>query len=311
MDANLQRTRAPVPTPVVAEALVWDDVKVFLALWRERSYKAAGARLGVVGSTVGRRLDALEAALGARLFDRTPDGVLPTAAAESLVPHAERFEQAALGLGSAVAGLETAVEGVVRLTAPPGIMDVFVVPRMPTLLARHPGLRLELDGSVGYADLTRREADLALRATRPSSGDLVAVKIASEPDTLFAAPELARKARRWKTLAGAPVIAWGQDLAHIPSARWLAAAAPEATVVLRTSQIGAQIAAAKAGLGLVVLPHAYGAETGLAAVRLAPALLGALPEAPLQHLWLVGHRALREVPRVAAVWSFLQEAFGA
>lgn len=292
-------------------ALGWDDVRVFLALWRERTYKAAAGRLGVVGSTVGRRLDALEAALGARLFDRTPDGVLPTAAAELLVPHAERVEQAAVGFAGAVAGLEQRVEGVVRVTAPPGILDTFVAPRLPALLARHPALRLELDGSIGYLDLTRREADLALRATRPTSGDLVAQKVASEPDALFAAPELAKKARRWKTLAGAPVIAWGHDLAHLPSARWLSALAPEAEVVLRTSQIGAQVAAARAGLGLVVLPRAYGPATGLVAVRLPPTLAAQMPEAPTQHLWLVGHRALREVPRVAAVWEFLREAFDA
>lgn len=296
-------------TVTAASQLAWDDVKVFLALFRAHTYKGAAERLGVVGSTVGRRLDVLEATLGARLFDRTPDGVRPTAAAELLWPHAERIEQAAQGLEAASQGLETTVEGVVRLTAPPGVVEVFVAPRLPALAVRHPGLALELDGSVGYADLTRREADLALRASRPQAGDLVALKVASEPDTLFAAPGLADEARRWRSLAGIPVIAWGAELGHIPPARWLAALAPEARVVLRTSQIGAQIAAARAGLGVVVLPRAYGGPTGLTPLTLRPALRAALPAAPIEHLWLVGHRALRDVPRIAAVWEFLVEAF--
>jgi len=74
----------------------WDDVRVFLALCRARTLSSAAARLGVNASTVGRRLDALEDALGARLFDRTPDGVIPTAATEHLLAHAERLEHAEL-----------------------------------------------------------------------------------------------------------------------------------------------------------------------------------------------------------------------
>ena len=85
----------------------WDDVRVLLALFRTRTLTAAGVRLGINASTVGRRLEALERALGARLFDRTPDGVVPTAATEQLLDHAERLEQAAHALGGAVEGFES------------------------------------------------------------------------------------------------------------------------------------------------------------------------------------------------------------
>jgi DNA-binding transcriptional LysR family regulator len=103
----------------VQNGFSWDDVGVFLALFRARTLSGAGVRLGVNASTVGRRLDALEGALGTRLFDRTPEGVAPTAATEQLLAYAERLEEAAHALGGAVEGFETRPEGVVRISAPP------------------------------------------------------------------------------------------------------------------------------------------------------------------------------------------------
>jgi DNA-binding transcriptional LysR family regulator len=287
---------------------VWDDARVLLALWRAKTLTGAGAALGVNASTVGRRLDALEAALGARLFDRTPDGVLATAAAERLVSHAEGLEQAALGLANAAQGFERAPEGVVRISAPPGVADHFLAAGLPRLLAKYPKLRLEIDASVGYVDLTRREADLALRALRPTAGDLVAVKIVEEDDAPLAAPALAKRLGTLARTADAPWIGWGRDLVHIPSGRWLAEHVPESAVLLRTSSIGAQISAAEAGLGLVVVPKVYASVRKLVEVPLGPALAAARAALPRESLWLVGHRALREVPRVAAVWDFIVQS---
>jgi DNA-binding transcriptional LysR family regulator len=287
----------------------WDDARVLLALVRAGTFRGAAARLAVNASTVGRRLDALEAALGARLFDRTPDGVLPTAAAERLVAHAERLEQAAAGLASAAEGFEQRPEGVVRLTAPPGVAEHFIAPALPRLHARHPGLRVDVDASIAYADLTRREADIALRATRPESGDLVAVKVVEVEGTILAAPAFARAIGSLRAVADARWITWGPDLAHIPTARWVAAHVPERAIALRTSSIGTQVAAAEAGLGVLLLARAYAGIRGLVEVRLAPALRAALAPTPREALWMVGHRALREVPRIDAVWRFVLEEF--
>jgi DNA-binding transcriptional LysR family regulator len=288
----------------------WDDVRVLLALFRVRTLSGAAAELGVNASTVSRRLAALEESLGARLFDRTPDGLLPTAAAEQLLPHAERLEQAASGLRSAAFGFETKPEGVVRLTAPPGVAEHFLAPALPKLLARYPGLRLEIDASIGYADLTRREADIALRVMRPESGDLVAVKIADEEDQIFASRAYAAELGALRSLGDARWIGWGHDLAHIPSARWVNERVPETAIVLRSNSIGAQLAAAEAGIGALLLPAAYGTRGTLSEVRLAPRLRTSLPPTPREPLWLVGHRALREVPRIAAIWDAVLETIG-
>lgn len=305
------RGRNPPPPPPAGPDLRWDDARVLLALLGTRSLSGAGAHLGVNASTVSRRLDALEEALGARLFDRTPDGVLPTALAEELGPHAEAMERAAAGLVVAAQGRELLPEGEVRLTAPPGVAEYLVAPRLPALLARHPRLRLVVDASVAYADLTRREADLALRGARPAAGELVAKRLALADGWFFGAPAYVDALGALRRLGDARWVTWGEDLAHIAPARFVTEQVPADQVVLRTSHMGTLMAAAAAGLGLVVVDRAMARACGLVPVRVTSELRRSLPSLEgRSELWLVAHRALREVPRIAAAWEFLVESFG-
>jgi DNA-binding transcriptional LysR family regulator len=298
LSANLQR------------GFSWDDVRVFLALFRTRTLSSAAVRLGVNPSTVGRRLEALEGALGARLFDRTPDGFVPTNATERLFAHAQRLEEAAYAMGGAVEEFEKRAEGVVRITAPPGVAEHFFAPALPLLLSRYPALRIELHASLRNLDLRRREADLALRGVRPQGGDLVTVKIADEQDGLFTSAAYAAELGAVRELGEARWIGWERDMEQVPSARWLNDRVPESNVVLRTSSIVAQVTAAEAGVGVVLLPASYGKRRALSAVRLSAGLRASLPPTPRQSLWLVSHRATRAVPRVAAVWETIVEMRG-
>lgn len=287
-------------------AFRWDDARVLLALVREGTLSAAGARLGVNASTISRRLDALEEGLRARLFDRTPDGARPTAAAEQLFPLAEQMERAAMALAQASEARELRAEGEVRVSAPPGVAEHVLAPALVRLHARHPGIRVRLDSRVAYVDLTRREADLALRATRPSAGDLVAVKLGTSPEVIVASHERAKELGTLRDLGATPWITWDEDLAHLPVARWVAAHVPASAVVLRTSSIGAQLTAVASGLGVAWLPRPYVTYRDLAVVRLSKKL-AALERPPDGSAWLVGHRALRDVPRIAAVWDWIVE----
>jgi DNA-binding transcriptional LysR family regulator len=258
---------------------------------------------------VARRLEAVEAAVGGRLFDRTPDGVAPTALAERLAPHAEAMARAADAFLLAGQSREVRPEGEVRLTAPPGAAEYLLAPALPRLLRRHPRLRVVLDASVAYADLTRREADVALRTRRPTAGDLLARCLGRSGDGVFGARRVAAEAGTLRRLEDATWITWGEDLAHLPHAQWLLARVPPERIALRTSHLGCQVAAARAGLGLLVLDRPLAAALELTEVPLAPELRRALPAPAATELWLVTHRALREVPRVAAVWDFVvQEA---
>jgi DNA-binding transcriptional LysR family regulator len=279
---------------------------MLLTLLQARSLSAAGARLGVNASTVSRRLEAMESALGARLFDRSRDGVRPTSLAEELAPHAEAMDRAAVALALAAQGREVLPEGDVRLSAPPGVAEHLVAPALPRLLARHPGLRLVVDASISRADLTRREADLALRAIRPSAGDLVARKLGEIAFGPYGAPAYVKQLGAVRGLADARWITRGEELAQLAPARFVSEHVPPERVVLRTSHVGTMTAAAAAGLGLVIVDPVTARACGLVPVELAPELRQALRALPGGgELWLVAHRALRDVPRIAAVWEFL------
>ena len=287
----------------------WEQVRLFLAVSREKSLASASEKLGWDVSTVSRRLDKLEEDVGAPLFDRTREGTTATALAEQMLPFAEEMELAASRFESASAAAETEIVGTVRMTVIPGLADVFVAPALAELRRRHPRLVIELDASVGYADLTRREADLAIRSQRPSSGELVSVQLITTKMMPLTSPDYARELGKLKRLEDARWIFWGRELSHLPDAVWLRTHAPAVEPVFRTSHFASQLAAARAGLGVVIAAEPF-AVTGIVPVQHARALDDAWRALPSGGLWLVGHRALRNVPRVAAVWEFVREVIG-
>jgi len=289
------------------ESVRWDDVRVFLAVQRSGSLGQAALRLGVDTSTVSRRLSALEEALGVRLFERARDGIEPTRMAELVLPACEAMEASQAELVRAAASAETAIEGVVRVSMAPGLADALIAPRLVRLRQRHPGLRIELDASARVLDLTRHEADLALRSVKPQGADLVALKLVTTTWVLAAAPGHARALGRVDDLRALAWIAWDRDFTSFGPSRWLARHVPRADVVLRTSHVAAQLAAARSGLGVVLAPEPYLAVHGLVPLQVARGLQGAVSALPRDDLWLVGHRVLRELPRVAAVWDFLRD----
>jgi DNA-binding transcriptional LysR family regulator len=288
--------------------LRWDDVRMFLALYREPSLSRAGKRLSVDGSTLSRRLAQLEDRMDARLFDRTREGLRATRAAELLFPAAERMEAAALEFVRETDGFERAVEGRVRLTAPPGIAEVFIPRFLPELKKRHPKVVLEIDSRIAVTDLGRREADLALRSIRPTSGELVVQRLTSMKPTLLASPGYARELGRLKHVGDARYIVWSEALASLGLGTWLARHAPDADIGLVTDSYPCQLRSAEAGAGLVVAPPIYGSFYELVEVDMSRSVRAAVDEMPAGELYIVGHAAMRDVPRVAAVWSFVVDA---
>lgn len=287
----------------------WDDLELFLALARGRSLSSAGARLGVDPSTVSRRLAALERALGLRLFDRTPEGLAPTAYAERLFPEAEAMEASAARFVAGAEGFERTVEGRVRLSAPPGLVDAFVVPALEPIVRAHPALVVELDARNAVVDLTRREADLALRTVRPVGAELVQRRIFVTRSVLAGSPAYVRALGRLESFREVRFVGWSEELAHLPQARWLRTHAAAGRLALVTSSMTAQLAALKLGLGVTLVPRPYLASHGLAEVSMKRALASSIAALPEDELWLVTHRALRSVPRVDAVWRGLEAFF--
>jgi DNA-binding transcriptional LysR family regulator len=291
--------------------LRWDDVRLFLALCRARTVASAAQTLGVDASTASRRLATLEEELGAVLFDRHREGITPTEAAENLMPVAEEIEAGMMRFANEAQGLEREASGLVRVACAPDVAVVLLLPLFKELLARHPRLRIEVEESTTPLDLTRREADLAVRVVRPVRGDLVVTRLMQARWVLAASPGLAASVGKLREWGDVPWISWTESNAHAPQPRWLAKHAREIEPILRTDSFAIQLAAAAAGLGVVLVPEPSAAYHGLSRVKLGPALKDAADDWPVSDLFLVAHRALREVPRVRVLWDLLVERLGA
>jgi len=289
------------------EPINWDDLRLFLALSRAPTLGEAAASLRIDASTASRLLVQLEQALAVTLFERGRSGIVATKAAEDLLPVAQEIDALMNRFANAADGLEREVSGVVRITCSPDVATVLVAPMLPGLLERHPALRIELEPSESLLDLTRREADLALRTVRPKRGDLIVKKLASVQWLLVAAPALVRELGALGAWSEARWISWGDRYASIPPARWVTARLAGGEPVLRSDSLTAQLAAAAAGVGIALIPGPTARHHGLVPVKLKPALRASVSEWPGDDLFLVTHRALREVPRVRVLWDALSE----
>jgi DNA-binding transcriptional LysR family regulator len=276
--------------------LRWDDLPLLLAAYRTRSLTQAALAMGLNQSTTSRRLSALEETLGTRLFERTPQGLVPTDAAHRMVEAAERAEAATHDAMRAIDGIERAAAGTVRLALTDAMSVYGIVPMLPRFRARHPDIVLSLVITNEIANLSRREADIAIRFVRPQRGDLVTKRVFEGPYALFAAPGVAARPHAELELVG-----WDESYEHLPESRWEHASGLR--VAARATTVSARVAMAIAGVGAVALPRAFAA------------LLDGVVEivgvdVPLRaEAWLVTHAASREIPRVRATWEFVLEAF--
>jgi DNA-binding transcriptional LysR family regulator len=199
-------------------------------------------------------------------------------------------------------GLSPGVSGMVRLATSDNLASDLVIPALPRFVARHPQLRLEIVTTTAAVELGRRDADLALRLVRPSHGNLKARRLGAMSYGVYGHRDyLARHpAPADDPLAGRAMITWDEAHAHLPAAQWLAKRAPDARVVLAVSTLRAQIAAARAGLGLAIIPDFLVADANLERV-LAPG------DVFSDGVWLVMHADLAASSRVRAVADFLAE----
>ena len=280
-----------------AASLDWDDVRVFLAVAREGSLRAAGRVLGLSQPTVGRRLASFEAAFGGpALFDRLPEGLRLNAAGAALVETAEQLEDAALALERRHAATSPALSGTVRVSVGEWAA-VFLAgalaggsPKLPD------GITVELVESQQTANLARREADLAVRHHPPEGGDLYIAKLGT-----FAAAVYRRT-----DCIGEAWVTYTEEQAHFPTARWVQQRIDEtgAPVALRASRsLTMQLAAIRAGAGQGLLPCFVGdADPSLA--RVTPPV----PEVAADY-WVIVHRDLRRAVCVRAVIDWVRALF--
>jgi DNA-binding transcriptional LysR family regulator len=288
----------------LAHVLDWNDLRYLLAIARAGTLAGAARELAVEHSTVGRRLSALESALGTRLFTRGPDGFTPTRAARDILPLAEQVAAGVETIERRVLGEDSRVEGTVRLTTSEALSGYFVR-QLGCLAERHPGLVLEVLSGNRAFDLMRGEADVAVRVREVTDPDLIARKLASAGWSLYAAPSyLERKGTPSspEDLRGHDVLGFDATMSAVPGALWLSEHGAATNVVMRGNSILAVLNAAIFGMGLAVLP-CFIADAEKALTRITPRVLG------VRDVFLVVHPDLARVARVRAVMEFVAEAF--
>jgi DNA-binding transcriptional LysR family regulator len=283
----------------------WDDLRVFLAVHRTRSHAAAARALRVAATTVGRRMLALERAVGARLFTRSPEGLVPTAAARVLLARAERVESEVQEAERELAGADQRPTGTVRITCGDGFAMFALAPALPRFLAAHPGLSVEVRADARALDLARGEADVALRSFRPRERSLVGRRLGLEHYGLYASREyLARRGapRAASELAGHDLVIYDAPLdTALPAQRWLLRLAAPPRRVTRINTTTAMHAACAAGAGIAFLNHSY-LRPDTPVARVLPDL-----EPPASEMWALTHPDLRSAARVAAALRWLEE----
>ena len=284
----------------------WDDARVFLAVCRESTLRGAARVLGVDQATVGRRINALEKSLNATLFLRTREGYALTAVGEAALLSVANMERSALDLQRQVQGLDDRLTGTVRVTTTDSLAIDFLLPAIARLHDKHPDVRVQLDASTQILSLAKREADIAVRNTRPDNPDLIARRIARWPVGLFAsqgyidrhgAPEPGSLFEGHDLVAYQPYLQGQKDLTLVsePLGRGRIVATLSSSLLVRRS--------IAAGIGIGEIPVHTGEMDGL--VRLWPQRTRPLP----YDVWLVTHADLRHTARVRAVIDEIVAAF--
>lgn len=287
--------------------LQWDDARVLLSLLRTSSLAAGARALGIDKSTLSRRVERLERALGARLFVRTREGLRPSALGERLRPHAERIEAEMLSLASAAIAGTAEISGRVRIATTEGLAAQMVRAGLLELRSIHPALELEVLGGNRPVDLARGEADLAIRVTPTTDPGLLVRTLGRYRIALFAAPSYLRARgipRSLAQLAGHDVLVPSGELAGLPEARLLTRR-PGVEIVFRSSSMPALVEAAVRGHGLVALTRAWGESTAGLEHVLDLESIAARPT------WLVMHPDVARRAAVRVVADRIAEAFRA
>lgn len=316
--ANIRRG-APPPTGPGTEArfLDWDDLRYFLAVAREGSLAGAAKRLGVNHSTVFRRIRAFEDRLGARLFERRREGYGLTVAGEEMHATAERIDGEFDGLERRLSGRDLRLGGPVAVTTSDSLMSHLLGPHLAGFRVAYPGIDLTVLVDNQFFNLSKRQADVAIRPTTAPPEPLVGRRVSGLAFAVYGGegylaargdgenPD--RENQDWENRdwAGHDWLVFDESMSHIAAARWLRGHVPDDAVALRSNSLSGLCQTAAAGVGLALLP-CFMADPHPGLRRLGPPR----PSAE-SALWLLTHEDLRHAARVRAFMDHMAAVLGA
>jgi len=271
----------------------WDDLKFVLALNRTGTLVGAGRLLNVNTSTVGRRILALEEALGTRLYQRRAGGYHPTPAARRVAACAEEMELQANALERELQGSDARIEGGVRITALDNFLDRLVVPALPAFLETFPGLELTLESDLRLFELARGEADIAVRTVEPVHPEMVARRLGDQVTAFYQA-----RGKAWTD--DLPLIGLPETPAHAGYNDFILRQVPKGRIVARANTESRITDLVRRGIGIGFI-DCFVAEPGND-LECLPGF--GFTETPL---WAVTHVEMRRSARVRTVLDFLAD----
>ena len=281
----------------------WDDLRFFLAIYRGSSVRAASKLLGVSHSTVSRRLQAMESQIGLKLFARCNDGFMLTAKGEALVERAERVESEILSMERELFGQDSALSGAIRISMPPLIAQYLIMPLVSEFTTLYSDIEIEIDATYLVSNLTRRNADIAIRFGAEPEEHLIGYKLPDFANAIYATQEYINK---YEVSSDSPTghwISWQKENNRDTLARWQANSAYSAIQSKHyVSDPSSQLQAVKAGLGIAYL-FCFMAEKETSLSRL-PNQTG------FEYIptWILTHPDSKSTERVRVFVRFLRDA---
>ena len=279
----------------------WDNLRYVLVVAKSGSIASAARELGVNRTTVLRRIDAFQENLGCRIFERGKSGYVLTLEAEKIIDAAQEVESTLFNIQRQIEGRELRLEGELRVTTTDTLVVSKLGPHLASFHRKHPHISVTVGITNNIMDLTRRDADIAIRPTNEPEPPLVGRRLGEVYFGVFASPEYLQ-AYAGLTLAQHHWIGFDPSLQSTLPGKWLESKYPKATIRFRSdSFVGLKIAAEN-GIGLALLPHYLGESS---------ALLQRLP-APTEELttglWLLAHPDMIRSARVNAFMDHFGEA---
>lgn len=277
----------------------WSDLRIFLAIARAGTLGAAARQLGQTQPTMGRRLRALETAIGHTLFQRTADGFVLTDEGSAVLEHAERIEEEALAFQRRLAGSDAQLEGLLRLSSSDWFGTYMLAPVLAEFSERHPKVCVELLSDARLYSLPRREADVAFRIKAFDEPEVISRRLLTMTYAVYARAGTVSTVS--KGGAGLRVITMDTAFAEMPDALWLRRILPAAEIAMRSNSRLVQAEFCRQGIGLAVLPRPLGDRIA----GIVPVDLGEAPPGRDTHVGY--HRDLRRLSRMRTLLDLVIE----
>ncbi len=284
----------------------WDDLRYFLAVARSGSFSAAAESLSVNGSTVGRRIDQLEEDLKCKLFDRYRYGMNLTPQGRTLLDHVQQMEKSASNLEQTLKGADDALNGQVRISVTDGLGSFWLTPNLADFQKSYPQISLEMASESHFVNLANREADIAIRLSKPDDPALITRKVGIVPFHVFAAPSYIDRfgePQNWADLKGHKLVDYFGYKESKALSLWQETVKHHDQVVFQTNSAMSFVSALRAGMGMGMLPRFYRhAVSDLIELDLRADLF----EMPI---YLVTHEETSQTARIQAVKDYIGALF--